>query len=107
MELMTVIVQRDDERGLADALRTAGHPFTIIGTTGGFLRQGNATFLIGSEPDQIEPILGVIKENCRARKRMVNASPSMPGESQYIFPLEVEVGGAVVFIQNVERFEKF
>ena len=49
-----------------------------------------------------------MRENCNARTQVVNPMPPImePGEFFMPYPLEVEVGGATVFVVPVERFEK-
>ena len=109
MKLVIAIVHRDDKDGLSDAFREQNYPSTLIGTTGGFLREGNATFLIGVDEKQIEDLLALIKENCKTRTQLVNPMPPVvePGELYLSQPIEVQVGGATVFVMNVDRFEKF
>lgn len=109
MKLVIAIVHRDDADGLADALREQNYPTTLIGTTGGFLREGNATFLVGVEAKQADTLMALIKENCKTRTQLVNPMPPVvePGELYLSQPVEVQVGGATVFVLNVDRFEKF
>ena len=109
MKSVIAIVQSDDAGALTDALREKNFQSTLISSTGGFLREGNATLLIGIEDNQVDAILQVIKENCTTRTQYVNPMPPVmePGELYMPQPVEVEVGGAVVFVLNVERFEKF
>ena len=109
MKLVIAIVHRDDKDGLSDAFREQNYPSTLIGTTGGFLREGNATFLIGVDEKQIEDLLALIKDNCKTRTQLVNPMPPVvePGELYLSQPIEVQVGGATVFVMNVDRFEKF
>ncbi len=109
MKLVVAIVHRDDSGALSNALRANNYSSTLIGTTGGFLREGNATFLIGVEENRLDDVLGVIKKNCTTRTQLVNPMPPVmePGELYLAQPIEVQVGGATVFVMNVERFEKF
>jgi uncharacterized protein YaaQ len=109
MKLMTVIVQRADAKGLGAKLRDNGYAFTVIGSTGGFLRQGNTTFLIGIESNEVDATLALIQENCKARTQVVNSSFGLPqfGEPYVYQPIEVKIGGAVVFVLDLEQFGKF
>jgi uncharacterized protein YaaQ len=109
MKLIMSIVNTDDARDLIEALLRKGHRATVISTTGGFLREGNATVLSGVEDDQISSVLEIIRENCHTRIQYVNPLPPAiePGELYMPTPMEVEVGGATVFIFGIERFEKF
>lgn len=108
MKLVVAIVQTDDAGKLTDALRERNFQFTLISTTGGFLREGNATILIGVDIAQLEEVLAIIKKNCVTRTQFVNPMPPVmePGELYLAQPVEVQVGGATVFVIDVERFEK-
>lgn len=87
----------------------AGFKFTVLGSTGGFLREGNTTFLVGIEEDEQDALVGLIAQNCMAREQMVNVSPFEATPTSGFIPnaIKVPVGGAVVFVLNVERFERF
>ncbi|MGB8648027.1 MAG: cyclic-di-AMP receptor [Anaerolineae bacterium] len=109
MKSIIAIIQSDDAGILTDALREKDFQSTLISSTGGFLREGNATLLIGVEDAQVDAALRVIKENCNTRTQFVNPMPPVmePGELYMPQPVEVQVGGAVVFVLPVERFERF
>ncbi len=81
----------------------------MVSTTGGFLREGNSTVLIGVEDEIIQSVLDIIRANCHTRTQYVNPLPPImePGELYMPTPVEVQVGGATVFVLNVDRFEKF
>ena len=103
------IVNSEDARPLIDTLMRHGHRATVISTTGGFLREGNATIFIGTEDETLEEVLGIIRDNCHTRIQHVNPLPPViePGEMYLPTPVEVEVGGATVFVIDVDRFEKY
>ncbi len=109
MKLIVSIIHSDDAGDLVTALGRAGHQSTIISTTGGFLREGNATVLVGTADDRVEEVLGIIRQNCHARTRYINPLPPIvePGELHLPQPVEVQVGGAIVFVLNVDRFERY
>lgn len=109
MKSIVAIVQSDDAGALTDALREKNFQSTLISSTGGFLREGNATLFIGVEDTQVDEVLAIIKENCTTRTQFVNPMPPVmePGELYMPQPVEVQVGGATLFVLSVERFEKF
>ena len=109
MKLIVAIVQSDDAGALSDALREAGFQSTLVSSTGGFLREGNGTIFIGVQDNQVDKALKVIQESSHTRTQFVNPMPPVmePGELYMPPPVEVQVGGAVVFVSNIERFEKF
>ena len=107
MKLITAIIHERDKQKIGDTLLRAGHKFTNIATRGGFLRDGNCTLLIGSEDDQVDEIIETIKTCCHAREQYINQTPIdvLGGSGMLINPVKVSVGGAVIFVTNVERFE--
>jgi len=109
VKLIMSIVNTDDARDLIQGLLREGYRATVISTTGGFLREGNSTVLSGVEDDQVPSVLKIIRENCHTRMQYVNPLPPAiePGELYMPTPMEVEVGGATVFIFDVERLERF
>jgi uncharacterized protein YaaQ len=108
MKLMICIVNQSDADPLIDALTVDGHRATMISTTGGFLYQGNATLLIGVSDEHVEGVLEIIQANCHVRTVYADPLPPMGewGPLPPPMPIEVRVGGAVVFVLNVDRFER-
>lgn len=109
MKLIIAVVQDKDSNRLSNALVQAGHRATKLASTGGFLRAGNTTFLIGTEDDKIEDVFKIIKQNCKLREQLVTPVSPMGGstDSYVPYPVEVQVGGAAVFVLPVEKFEHF
>lgn len=110
MKLIIAIVQDDDAPRLLDGLMEAGFYVTKLATTGGFLRSGNTTMLTGVDDDRIEEVLGIIEKKCKSRKQITPMHPAVSGTgSMYVpaYPVEVKVGGATVFVLDVEQFHKF
>lgn len=102
------VVQGEDASQTVSALSGAGFSVTKLASSGGFLQQGNQTLMIGIENDKVEQVVGLIRENCRERSRYLTPMPPMvePGEFFMPYPVEVQVGGATIFVLNVESFEK-
>lgn len=109
MKLVMSIVNSDDAEQLVNALTQAGYRATTISTTGGFLRQGNATIFIGTEDENVHDVLQLIKESCRTRSQYVSPLPPVmePGEMYIPTPVDVQMGGATVFVMDVVQFERF
>ncbi len=107
MKLLIAIVQDYDANQLLAALGQAGFRATRIASSGGFLRTGNTTLLIGTDAALVPQALSIIEENCRERTEAV--PPEIVGDLHEWYPpnlVEVVVGGATVFILPVERFER-
>ena len=112
MKLIIAIAHERDKHKLGDALLENGLTFTKLGSTGGFLRQGNVTVLIGVEDEDVERVLEVIKDACRASEGYVNLPGEMVGSVPALaafspHPVRVEAGGAVAFVVSVDSFERF
>ena len=108
MKLVVAIVHNEDAGALVDALLERGHRATRLHSSGGFLKQSNATIVVGVEDDRVDEIVAIVRDNCTARTQIVNPMPPImePGEFFMPYPLEVEVGGATVFVLPVDRVER-
>lgn len=107
MKLILAVVQDMDADPAVTALNDSGHKVTKIASTGGFFHKGNATLLCGTEDAQVEAVLDILRKVCRQRTHVLplNVAPGEPMVAPGAFT-EVPVGGAAVFILNVERFEQ-
>ena len=107
MKLIMSIVNNDDANRVQDALIDHGFFVTRMSSTGGFLKKGNTTFLIGTNDDKVDAVITVIKKH--ANKRVVKeptVSSSQMGEAFTPIMVDVLVGGATIFVLDIERFEK-
>ncbi len=108
MKLVIAVVQGNDAEPLLAALVKQGFRATQINSAGGFLRERNVTLLIGVADDKVDTVREIVRNNCHSRTRFVN--PLMPivepGEFYIPSPVEVLVGGATIFVVNVERYER-
>ena len=112
MKLIIAIAHERDKHKLGDALTQNGLTFTKLGSTGGFLRQGNVTVLIGVEDDDAPRVMAIIRDACQSSEAFVNVPPEMSGPAAILGalspqPVRVEAGGAVAFVVNVDSFERF
>ena len=73
------------------------------------MREGNATLLIGVADEDVEQVLRIIRENCHTRTQYINPLPPVmePGEMYIPTPVDIQVGGATVFVLDVAQFERF
>ena len=109
MKLVVAVIQDQDSNRLASEIKKNNFRATKLASTGGFLRSGNTTFLVGVDDNRIPQLLDIIRDNCRAREQMVTpVSPLGGSADSYIpYPVEVEVGGATVFVLPIEQFHHF
>ena len=108
MKLVYAIVQNDDSKRLLRELTNRRISVTRISSTGGFLHNGNSTLMIGVEADRLQETLDSIKEKSSTRKEYMVVPSAVPG---YIdnspAPVQVTMGGATVFVVDVEQFYKY
>ena len=108
MKLVVAVVHNEDARVLIDALLKHEFRATWLHSSGGFLKQSNATILVGVDEEKVDQIVGLVRENCKARTQTVSPIPPImePGEFFMPYPIEVEVGGAVIFVLPIDRFDR-
>ncbi|HHX70578.1 MAG: cyclic-di-AMP receptor [Miniphocaeibacter sp.] len=108
MKLIIAIVQDQDLYLLREDLAKNNFRMTKLSSSGGFLKIGNSTLLIGVEDERVEECLKIIEEDCKARtadSSLLNIT--MPTDSYMPYPVEVTIGGATVFILDVEEYHRF
>ncbi|MDR0222334.1 MAG: cyclic-di-AMP receptor [Oscillospiraceae bacterium] len=106
MKLIFAIINNDDSHAVSTALMQNGFSTTKLASTGGFLMSGNTTFLLCAEDARADEIIDIIKEHSHKRKQFVPSAASYGVGSYTSFPVEVSVGGATIFVTDIERFEK-
>ena len=105
MKLIVAIVQDQDVNALMDALTEKKYRVTKLSSTGGFLKSGNTTLLIGVEDDKVNEVKELVDHNCKTREITTSLlTVTMPGDTFVPYPLEVKVDGATLFVLNVEEF---
>ena len=104
MKLILAIMSNDDSPAVSSALTKENYQVTRLATTGGFLRAGNTTLIVGT--DKIERAIEVIGEYSRRRTEVVPSTASYDIGRYASFPVEVQVGGATIFVIDVEKFIK-
>ncbi|OFK58026.1 hypothetical protein HMPREF2811_06075 [Globicatella sp. HMSC072A10] len=109
MKLVIAVVQDQDKNILSDAFYEADIRATKLSSTGGFLRSGNTTFMVGIEEDRVDEVLDIIKHSCQSREQFisspVNLDVSLDVTASY--PVKVKVGGATVFVLPIDAFHRF
>jgi len=104
--LMAVVIQEEDVENASSALTKLGLSVTCIASSGGFLREGNVTLLIGLAKGQEEAVVQALQSSCRQRVKYLSAPvEGLPPDLAQ--PIQVSVGGATLFVFEVERYEAF
>jgi len=106
MKLILAIVSNDDAQAVSTALNKESFQITRLATTGGFLRAGNTTLIIGTDDDKVDKAIEIIGNESQRRTEMVPATTSYDLGNMTSMPIEVSVGGATIFVLDVEQFKK-
>lgn len=106
MKLIVAVINNDDCPSVLSELTHKGYGATRLSTSGGFLKSGNSTLLIGTEDENVDSVIDIISEFSRKRTQMVSPSPSFMSEGFISRAVEVTVGGATVFVVDVDKFIK-
>lgn len=109
VKLVMAVVQDKDSNRLIDALNEKNYKTTKLSSTGGFLKEGNTTLMIGCDDREVDDVLNIIRDNCSQREQMVSPVSPMGGNADSYIPrpINVEVGGATVFVTPVDSFHQF
>lgn len=108
MKLLFAIIQNDDKKALTRALIEHDINVTRISSSGGFLHGGNTTLMIGVPKEKLDVALETIKEHSSRRQIVTAPATGIPHNVDSVsMPMTVTVGGATVFILEVEDFVRF
>jgi uncharacterized protein YaaQ len=106
-KLLIIVVSPNDGERLMQQLVRDGVPATRIGSSGGFLSRGSSTILSGVPAVQVEPVIDLIRRICPVRTELAPAQTlPLVGTATSGPPVEVRTGGAIVFVLDIERFER-
>ena len=117
MKLIVVIAQNDDADTLTDVLTHAEFRATRLASTGGFLRQGNTTIILGVENEQVDRVLALIGsvsqvERPEPRRNNGKNQQSVQSTAEALLTAATldpgarqQAGRATVFVLNLERYE--
>ena len=107
MKLVVAIINNDDANAVMSNLTNNGYQATKLSTSGGFLRAGNITLLIGVEDKKVDNVVDIIGEFSSQGKKITPITNTYIGDSMLSsVPVEVTIGGATIFVLDVEQFYK-
>ncbi|MBD5133992.1 MAG: transcriptional regulator [Clostridiales bacterium] len=106
MKLIIAVINRDDTSAVNQNLTKNGFSCTRLSTIGGFLLASNVTLLIGVEDEQVQTVIDLIREYSHSRTQIAPSFAEMGHSFAPAMPVEVTVGGATIFVVDVERFER-
>ncbi len=106
LKLLIAIINNDDSHRILNAIGRAGLYATRLSTSGGFLRSGNLTLIMGVEEERVDEALEILRKNCSKREETTVPIPALADDILGPVPVKITVGGAVVFVLDVEQFHK-
>lgn len=106
MKLILAIISNEDSPQVQAELAKNGFITTKLATSGGFLMSGNTTIICGTEDEKVEKFMAILEEHSKTRTQIVPSSAAYGAGLYSAFPVEVAVGGATVFVMNVDQFYK-
>ncbi len=110
MKLVVIVTHKENEKELEEVLVKKNLPLTRLDSRGGFLKQKNTTFILGVEEEKIDEIMGIVKKVCKTKEEFMAAPATAVPDPGDGLPLnsstKVKVGGATVFVADVDKFLK-
>jgi len=111
MKLLVIITSKKNTKKLKSELVAGQFSLTRISSEGGFLEKKNTTFLVGVDEDKVDKALEVVKNNCQTKEETITAPSVMStGMESGLNPegtTKIKIGGATVFVVDVDQFVKF
>ena len=92
MKLIIAVVQNRDADVVVDALVAAEYRATRFASTGGFLRRGNTTIMIGVQDQQVDHVLDIIRDEAQAR---ADSDSDVQGQA-----------AATIFVLDLEEYHR-
>lgn len=107
MKLVIAVVQDLDADDVVSAITAAGFRVTRVASTGGFFRQGNTTVFCGVADDKVQALIKLLRKTCKRRTRMMPIAPQSAESPMTVGAyVEVTVGGATIFVLDIEHYEQ-
>lgn len=106
MKLILAIISNDDSKACTAALNKSSFHVTRLATTGGFLSAGNTTLIIGCDDSEVQKAVDIIGNESKRRKEAIPSALAGDMGNLASYPVEVEIGGATIFVLDVDQFKK-
>ncbi|MCI7262210.1 MAG: cyclic-di-AMP receptor [Clostridiaceae bacterium] len=111
MKMIIAIISSEDADDLVYELNQNSFFVTKLSTMGGFLKKKSTTLMLGVDEPRVDEAISIIKKMSGSREQLVYTPPTLSGNAHpnvnMTVPMNMRVGGATVFLLNVEDFQKF
>jgi uncharacterized protein YaaQ len=102
MKMLMVVIPSNNADRVLDALVNGGYTATYAETHGGMLQQSQMSLFIAAKKEQVDEILEIIENNCRTRVEM-NTKPSIEDDVPNKSPVTADLGGAIIFVWDINQ----
>ena len=106
MKMVLAIINQDDANMVVNGLMHDGYSVTKLSTTGGFLKAGNMTILVGVDDETVPAVIEIIRKHSHSRRQVIPTTSEIGMGFYPSMPVEVTVGGATIFVLNVDQFAR-
>ena len=110
MKLLVIITPKENTKKLKAELVAGNFSLTKLTSEGGFLEKKNTTFLVGVEDEKMDKALEIVEKNCKTGEKVISApaymSAGMESGMNVDDATKIRIGGATVFVVNVEKMVK-
>ena len=103
MKLLIAIVNKEDAPVVTSAMSKEGYSSTVTEGVGGFLNKENGVIFAGVDDKRVGKVLEIIGRNTSAHEEKV---PADINSGKFMLPEKIKVGGASVFVLDVDRLVK-
>jgi uncharacterized protein YaaQ len=103
MKIVFAIINNSDMSAVTGALTKAGYSSTVTNSNGGFFNRENSILFVGVDDNRVQSVLAIIKQHTHTTEVNVPENVKM---GDFMLPSKVRVGGAVVFVMDVDQFVK-
>lgn len=113
MKLIVAILQSEKNKKLYERLLADGFRFTAMPSRGGFLGKAGHVLLLGAEEAQVDAVLAIFKACCKTKSTTLGSSSeglsinALGDFATLSKTATIQVGGATIFVLDVEKFIRF
>jgi uncharacterized protein YaaQ len=91
---------------LMKRLSREGFQFTLIDSTSQMMQEPALCLMVGFAHERLNSLLEIVRKECKPYRKFIPTQNILPGELANLPMVEAQLGGARVFMMNVERFEQ-
>lgn len=106
-KMVMAVIPRDQAHAVLETLITSGYPVTFTESRGGVLRQAQNTLYTCVEEEGVDGVLDIIRQHCLSQVKVETEDDAGPPATSGVLPITTNLGGAVIFVWDVQRVEAY